>query len=935
MHASTKEQALRDDIRLLGRLLGDVIRTQEGAEVFELIEQIRKLSVAYRRDADADADRALNRLLKSLSGDQAVSVIRAFTYFSHLANLAEDRDQIRRHTQAARAGAETEGSLAVALLRLRGAAIAPAAVVRLLQSSYLSPVLTAHPTEVQRKSILDAERGIALLLAERDSIRAQPDSLDNGSATPIRDALKPRQLAANDLQLRARVMQLWQTRLLRFTKLTVADEIENSLSYYEATFLREIPRLYSHLEQALGGLPVASFLRMGQWIGGDRDGNPNVNADTMQYALRRQCEVALRYYLNELHQLGSELSLSGMLVPIDVPMQALAERSPDHDEHRQDEPYRRALTGMYARLAATLKQLTGGDAARHLLPPKDPYFEAAELLSDLRIIESSLCHHHAEAIAAQRLRPLIRAVDVFGFHLATLDLRQSSDKHEALLEELLREARIEPAYAKLEEPARQVLLLRLLNDVRPLRIPGARYSQHAQDEIAIFEMALGLRQTFGAQAIRHYIISHTESVSDLLEVLLLQKEMGLLRGTLNEQAVADLIVVPLFETIPDLRNASPIMGEFFSLPGVAALVQRSGAEQDIMLGYSDSNKDGGIFTSNWELYRSEIALVALFDQLSFSHGIRLRMFHGRGGTVGRGGGPSYEAILAQPPGTVRGQIRVTEQGEVIGSKYANPEIGRRNLETLVAATLEASLLQPTKPATRSFMQAAATLSETSMQAYRALVYETPGFTEYFFDATPLRELAQLNIGSRPASRKALQNIEDLRAIPWGFSWGQCRLTLPGWYGFGSAVAAFLDRPAAAERKAALALLCRMYRQWPFFRTLLSNMDMVLAKSDLALAARYAELVPERRLGKRIFATIEAEWHRTVDALNRITGQRQRLETNPALARSIRHRFPYIDPLHHLQIELIRRYRAGLADERVQRGIHISINGISAGLRNTG
>jgi phosphoenolpyruvate carboxylase len=275
----------------------------------------------------------------------------------------------------------------------------------------------------------------------------------------------------------------------------------------------------------------------------------------MQYALRRQCEVALRYYLNELHQLGSELSLSGMLVPIDVPMQALAERSPDHDEHRQDEPYRRALTGMYARLAATLKQLTGVDAARHLLPPKDPYVEATELLSDLRIIESSLCHHHAEAIAAQRLRPLIRAVDVFGFHLATLDLRQSSDKHEALLEELLREARIEPAYAKLEEPARQVLLLRLLNDVRPLRIPGARYSQHAQDEIAIFEMALGLRQTFGAQAIRHYIISHTESVSDLLEVLLLQKEMGLLRGTLNEQAVADLIVVPLFETIPDLRNA--------------------------------------------------------------------------------------------------------------------------------------------------------------------------------------------------------------------------------------------------------------------------------------------------------------------------------------------------------------------------------------------
>jgi phosphoenolpyruvate carboxylase len=440
---------------------------------------------------------------------------------------------------------------------------------------------------------------------------------------------------------------------------------------------------------------------------------------------------------------------------------------------------------------------------------------------------------------------------------------------------------------------------------------------------------------FGPQAIRHYIISHTETVSDLLEVLLLQKEVGLLRGTLDSEAINDLIVVPLFETIEDLRNASPIMRDFYALPGVAALIQRSGGEQDIMLGYSDSNKDGGIFTSNWELYRAEIALVGLFDQLQSSHGITLRMFHGRGGTVGRGGGPSYQAILAQPPGTVRGQIRLTEQGEVIGSKYANPEIGRRNLETLVAATLEATLLQPTKPATRAFLNAAAELSEASMTAYRGLVYDTPGFTDYFFGATPLKELAQLNIGSRPASRKALQKIEDLRAIPWGFGWGQCRLTLPGWLGFGSAVQAFLDKPDATERKAALALLQKMYRQWPFFRTLLSNMDMVLAKSDLALASRYAELVSDARLRKRIFAAIEAEWHRTADALAQITGEKNRLASNPALDRSIRHRFPYIDPLHHLQVELIRRYRAGLADERVQRGIHISINGIAAGLRNTG
>jgi phosphoenolpyruvate carboxylase len=931
--AKDNERPLVEDIRLLGRILGDVIREQEGVEAYELVEQIRKHSVAFRRDADHEADRALKKLLKGLTGDQTVSVIRAFTYFSHLANLAEDRHHIRRRAIHERAGDTQEGSIEVALARLRWAGIAPRTISQTLAASYLSPVLTAHPTEVQRKSILDAERDIAQLLTARDEIKARA-----GATPSAKDALTPRELAANEAQLRARVMQLWQTRLLRFSKLTVADEVENALSYYEATFLREIPKLYADLERELGNYPVHSFLRMGQWIGGDRDGNPNVSAQTLDYALRRQAEVVLRHHLTEVHYLGGELSLSARLVDVTPAMQALAERSPDTNEHRMDEPYRRALTGIYARLAATLKELTGGDAARHAVAPQNPYLRAEEFLADLRIIRDSLLAHHGAALAAQRLHPLIRAVEVFGFHLATVDLRQSSDKHEEVVAELLATARIEPAYAQLHESAKQALLVQLLNDARPLRVLGADYTPFARGEIAIFEAAKRLRERFGAQAIRHYIISHTETVSDLLEVLLLQKEVGLMRGTLDAQAVSDLIVVPLFETIEDLRNAAPIMRGFYALPGIAQLVQRGGpdqySEQDIMLGYSDSNKDGGIFTSNWELYRAESALVELFDQLGAAHRIRLRMFHGRGGTVGRGGGPSYQAILAQPPGTVRGQIRLTEQGEVIGSKYANPEIGRRNLETLVAATLEATLLQPTKPASKAFLQAAAELSQASMDAYRALVYETPGFADYFFSATPIREIAELNIGSRPASRKASQRIEDLRAIPWGFSWGQCRLTLPGWYGFGSAVEAFLTR-GAPSRKEALALLQKMYRQWPFFRTLLSNMDMVLAKSDLALASRYAELVADARLRKRVFVPIEAEWHRTADALAQITGEKQRLAHNAALARSIRHRFPYIDPLHHLQVELVRRYRAGQVDERVQTGIHISINGIAAGLRNTG
>jgi phosphoenolpyruvate carboxylase len=963
MHTTRDEEhALIEDTRLLGRILGDVIREQEGPSAFELIEQIRKLSVAFRLDADAEAGQQLNKLLKRLSDEQTVSVIRAFTYFSHLVNLAEDRHQIRVHAGRERAGETEEDSIAAALMRLRQAGIKNQKITDTLAQSYLSPVLTAHPTEVQRKSILDAERTIAHLLAQRDEIKARAAGVD-----PRRDKLTPRELAANEALLRARVLQLWQTRLVRGSKLAVADEIDNALSYYEPTFLRQIPAIYAQLEEALNA-PVHDFLRMGHWIGGDRDGNPYVTAQTMQQALARQSEVALRHYLHEVHLLGMELSVSERLVGCSPALRALADASPDQSEHRQDEPYRRALVHIYARLAAALRTFAHAEAPRIALAERPAYTSAAELLADLRTIDDSLAERHGVPLAQSRLRPLIRAVQVFGFHLATLDLRQSSDKHEEVTSELLRVARIEADYAALTEGAKRTLLLQLLNDARPLRVVGARYSDWTQSELAVFETARAMRERYGAEAIRHYIISHTETVSDLLEVLLLQKEVGLLQGrhsgTLDDaDCVAGLITVPLFETIQDLRNAAPIMRDFYALPGITALVERGG-EQDIMLGYSDSNKDGGIFTSNWELYRAETELAMLFDGMNAagpSQGVsspsggsapraagsvganrphvKMRLFHGRGGTVGRGGGPSYQAILAQPPGTVRGQIRLTEQGEVIASKYANPEIGRRNLETLVAATLEATLLQPTEAAAPAWLRAAEELSLASMAAYRKLVYDTPGFADYFFSATPLREIAELNIGSRPTSRKPTQKIEDLRAIPWGFSWGQSRINLPGWYGFGSAVASFLDAEGESARKTRLALLRKMAREWPFLRTLLSNMDMALAKSDLALGSRYAGLV-DAPLRRKIYAQIEAEWQRTAEALSLLTGDKVRLAGNPALQRSIHHRLPYIDPLHHLQVELMRRHRAGQADDphtldRLRRGIHISINGIAAGLRNTG
>ena len=943
--AAEKNKPLVEDIRLLGRILGDVIREQEGVQAFELIERVRQLSVAYRLKADASAGRVLDRLLKNLSADQTVTVIRAFSYFSHLANIAEDRHHVRRRAVHDQAGHLQDGSLALALERLQRAEHRAADIVQVLQNAYISPVLTAHPTEVQRKSILDAERAIATMVGERDELASAE------------------RLADNEALLRARVTQLWQTRMLRTAKLTVADEVENALSYYPSTFLREIPRLYRELERALPGHAIAPFLRMGHWIGGDRDGNPNVSADTLRHALARQSEVALRFYLTEVHELGAELSMSGTLAPVSSALSALAEASGDNNPHRLDEPYRRALIGLYARLAATLQALTGTEALRHAVRPQNPYADAAEFLRDLRVIEKSLQSQHAQALVGPRLAPLMRAVQVFGFHLATLDLRQSSDQHEAVIAELLHTARVEAHYSALDEAARRRCLMQLLNEARPLRVHGASYSALAQAELAIFEAARVALARYGRYAIRHYIISHTEEVSDLLEVLLLQKESGLLTGTLDaalngSACSAALITVPLFETIADLRRSEPIMREFYALPGIQAMVQRSGGEQDVMLGYSDSNKDGGFFTSNWELYRAETALVTLFDgiraeaaaalgagQGEAAGAITLRLFHGRGGTVGRGGGPSYQAILAQPPGTVNGQIRLTEQGEVIASKYAHPEIGRRNLETLVAATLEATLLHPTKAAPKAFLETAAALSEASFQAYRKLVYGTPGFTDYFFAATPIREIAELNIGSRPASRKASRAIEDLRAIPWGFSWGQCRMALPGWCGFGSAVDSFLATPAHAGqagtelRAQRVELLQRMHKQWPFFRTLLSNLDMVLAKSDLRIASRYVELVEDKRSAKRIFAALKLEWQRAHDALSLITGESQRLQSNASLARSIEHRFPYLDPLNHLQVELLRRYRNRREGQdgidRLQRGIHLSINGIAAGLRNTG
>ncbi len=518
-----------------------------------------------------------------------------------------------------------------------------------------------------------------------------------------------------------------------------------------------------------------------------------------------------------------------------------------------------------------------------------------------------------------------RAVSVFGFPLAPIDLRRNSDVHERVVAELIKS--IDPArdYLALDEAGRIEMLLEELATPRLLASPWLDYSDETRGELAIFRAARAAHLRYGKAAVPNCIISKTDDVSDLLEVAVLAKEAGLLRPA---EGVLDVNIIPLFETIGDLQNAAGVMDRLFAIPAYMALLESRKLEQEVMLGYSDSNKDGGFLTSGWELYKAEIGLVDTFAR----HNVRLRLFHGRGGSVGRGGGPSYQAILAQPGGAVQGQIRLTEQGEVIASKYANPEVGRRNLEVLAAATMEATLFAPRDPAPRpEYLEAMDELSDAAFKAYRNLVYETDGFERYFWESTVISEIAALNIGSRPASRKKSTAIEDLRAIPWVFSWAQCRLMLPGWYGFGSAVQAYI----AKHGEAGMARLSAMHKEWSFFATLLSNMDMVLAKSDIAIASRYADLVKDGALREAIFPRIEKEHADTLAALLTITGQQALLDANPLLKRSIHNRFPYLDPLNHVQVELLHRYRDGHQDERVRRGILLSINGVAAGLRNSG
>jgi phosphoenolpyruvate carboxylase len=888
---------LRSAVRYLGRVLGDVIRAQDGQAVFGQIEDIRRASVAFHREGTDAAAGVMGERLEALSLAETVRFAHSFACFLQIANIAEDHIQRRR----GRTGAVRSDSLAGAIRTLQDEEVPPEAVRELLAGALIAPVITAHPSEVRRKSVLDRE----------SAITAQLDRIDAATT----DA----QRAAAETELVRQVSILWRTRLLRRVKIAVADEIWNAVSFFERSFLAVLPKLYGHWTEVLGGEPLASFLKVGSWVGGDRDGNPFVTGPVMRQALALQAQAALRLYLEAVNALGAELSISAELTRVSPELAALAERAHDPSKQRADEPYRQALTGVYARLAATYERLVGEAPPRPSGVPGEPYAGPEAFRADLQTILDSLLLRHGETFAQGPLPELIRAVDLFGFHLATLDMRQNSAVHERVAAELLRTAGVCDDYAALEEGARCELLVRELGHARLLASPFAAYSEETRRELDTLGVAAEAKRLYGPQAIRAYIVSNTTSVSDLLEVYLLLKEVGLY--TPGPPARTEVFTEPLFETIGDLRSAAETMAGYLEQPLVRELLQVPGL-QEVMIGYSDSNKDGSYLTSTWELFKGSRALAGVVR----GHGLKLQLFHGRGGAVGRGGGSSFEALLAQPAGTVGGRIRITEQGEVVANKYADPELAWQSLETLTAGVVLASLRRPPADELSGGRgEAMDALADASMSAYRKMV-ETPGFVDYFYAATPIVEIADLNIGSRPTSRQAARSLSALRAIPWVFSWSQSRAMLPGWYGFGSAV---------ANAGVPIAQLAEFAEDWAFFRAVLANMEMVLAKGDLAIAARYSSLVPDRALAETVFGQIRAEWDRTVSALLEITGQTQLLDKNPDLAALIRVRLPYIDPLNHLQIELIRRRRAGDDSEAVREGIHLTINGVAAGLRNTG
>lgn len=968
-----KDAPLRADIRRLGDLLGATLKRLGGEHLFATEEKVRSLCKGLRSRDPRSAEKRLKRLLKSLSLDEAIGVIRAFSVYFQLVNIAEQHHRIRRklYYELHTPGQPQQGSLAETLRRLARTRVgktrseSSAEMQSVIDHLEIRPVMTAHPTEAARRTLLEKHRRIADLLKEFDTAE-----------------LPQRQRERLERDLAAEVESVWQTDEVRQTQPTVLDEVNNGLYYFDATLFDALSSMLQELELRLAehfpGVRLGEDtapVRFGSWIGGDRDGNPFVTPEVTWETLLLQQRLALRKYLAAVGGLSRRLSESQRFAPpteelrqsIRVDTRQFPAQSKEVEKRNPEEPYRQKLAFVYARLENTL--LRNRDLGSVLLietpqrlvsiRPGLPiiaaltrsstasasvYRNGSELWQDLRLVRDSLREGKAQ-FAAEAVQHLMRQVAAFDLHLAALDLRQHSDRHTAALAEITRRLGLAQAYSEMTEAERIAWLSSELESKRPLVSPDAHFSKETTETLNVFRVARRSIDEISDRAIGAYIISMTRNASDMLAVLLLAKQAGLFESPatldVKESSAPSpahrLAVVPLFETIDDLRRAPDVMRKLFSIPGYQGQLIAQGGLQEVMIGYSDSSKDGGILTSSWELYKVQEKLWEVAREFE----VELRLFHGRGGTVGRGGGPSHQAILAQPPGTVAGRIKITEQGEVVSSKYSLPEIALRSLELTTAAVIEASLPRVGPPTHRlSIWQAAMEdLSETACDTYRQLVYGLEDFYDYFTKATPVDELQRMRLGSRPSKRSpGSQQLNDLRAIPWVFGWTQSRHLVPGWLAVGTALEHFQGK----GKRARLLLLREMYQDWPFFHSTIANIEMTLAKADFQIARQYASRLAAGQPGQRIFGMLSDEYERTCRMVLRVTGERRLLDNSPVLQRSIAVRNPYVDPMSYLQVELLERKRAS-GPQRITQGEHdkllyailLTINGIAAGMRNTG
>ncbi len=891
LESNVNENIIQEEIQILTEMLLKATQKLISEDTFEKIVELKAL-------ADEKNYEKLNLIIKDLTQEEMEIVANFFSILPLLINIAEDVDLAYEVNYKNNIGESYVGKLSESIKNIKDKNI--------LENINVVPVLTAHPTQVQRKTVLDlTEKLHSLLRKHRD----------------VKNGLINERKWKNAIQKHIEI--LTQSDIIREKKLKVANEITNVLEYYNLSFIKAIAKIMTEykllLEENNIELKNETPITMGMWIGGDRDGNPFVTAETLNLSAMKQCELITTYYIEKLNSLYRTFSMSSHVTKGSKELEELANRSSDTSEYREKELYRKAISYIKEKLENTREYLLQDKEL------EDKYFTADEFIDDLTIIEKSLLENKGEILVTGEFEELLNVVKIFGFYLASIDMRQDSSVYEASVAELLSSANIEKDYSSLSEEEKcELLLKQLKEDPRPLSINDEnKQSEELRKELAIFRTARKLKDKLGDNVIKQNIISHTTSVSDLLELAIMLKEVGLVGSDF-----ARLQLVPLFETIEDLENSYEVMDKYLSLDIVKKWVRDNRSYQEIMLGYSDSNKDGGYLSSGWSLYKAQQELSSLGEK----YNIKVTFFHGRGGTVGRGGGPSYDAIISQPLGSVQDRIRLTEQGEIIAAKYGNSDAAYYNLEALFSAVIQRMNTDKINTDIRDIPEIQIIMDEIvedSYNKYRELVFKNPNFYNYFFEATPIKEISSLNIGSRPASRKKITDIGGLRAIPWVFSWSQSRIMLPGWYGVGTAFSNFINKDKGNIEK-----LRKMYKEWPFFTSLLSNVDMVMSKSDMDIAKEYANLCKEEET-KKVYEEILREWNLTKQVVLEISEHKEFLEDNTYLTRSLENRLQYFNTLNLIQLELIKRSREGKLPESQINTIHITINGVATGLRNSG